>query len=232
MRKPAGQPAGAVAPGGRAPYDPRMPDAPRWRAVRLDDVEGLPWRGSELVWHPLRAELGTRIAGMAAYTAERAGQEVIEDHVEASDGRGHHEVYAVLRGRAAFTLDGEPLDAPAGTFVAVPPDVRRHAVAAEPGTAVLALGGPAAFEPSASEWIERARPHLADDPARARAVLDDLRRERPDSPGLRFGEALLAAAQGDADAARRWLAEAVAREPLLRAEAAGDPLLAGLVERD
>jgi hypothetical protein len=223
--------AGIVVPGHGPSYDPRMAQVRRWRAVRLDEVEGVLWRGSELVWHPLRAALGTRVAGMAAYTAERAGQELVENHVETADGRGHHEVYAVLRGRAAFTLDGEPLDAPAGTFVAVPPDVRRHAVAVEPGTAVLALGGPAAFEPAASEWIERARPHLRDDPARDRAVLDDLRRERPDSPGLRFGEALLAAAQGDADAARRWLAEAVALEPLLRAEAAREPLLAPLVDR-
>ena len=84
------------------------------------------------------------------------------------------------------------MDAPTGTFLAVPPDVRRHAVAAEAGTEVLALGGPGAFEPAASEWIEQARPHMRDRPERARAILDDLRRERPDSPGLRFGEALLA----------------------------------------
>jgi hypothetical protein len=126
-------------------------------------------------------------------------------------------------------LDGETVDAPTGTFLAVPPDVRRHAVAAEAGTEVLALGGPAAFEPSASEWIERARPHMRDRPERARAILDDLRRERPDSPGLRFGEALLAAAQGDAAGAREWLAAAIEREPLLRGEAAREPLLAPLL---
>lgn len=42
---------------------------------------------------------------MAAYTAERAAEEVVEDHVEDVDGRGHHEVYAVLAARATFTLD-------------------------------------------------------------------------------------------------------------------------------
>jgi quercetin dioxygenase-like cupin family protein len=46
----------------------------------------------------------------------------------------------VLRGRASFTLNGTPLDAPAGTFVLVPPGVHRHATAADAGTAVLALG--------------------------------------------------------------------------------------------
>jgi mannose-6-phosphate isomerase-like protein (cupin superfamily) len=202
-----------------------MSDDGRWRAIRLEDVERVPWRDSDLVWRPLRAALGSPVVGMAAYTAERAGQDVVEDHVEAADGRGHHEVYAVLAGRATFTLDGERLDAPAGTFVAVPPAVRRHAAAAEPGTVVLALGGPATFEPSASEWIERARPHLRSDPARARDVLDDLRRRRPDSAGLRFGEALLAAAGGHEDAARDWLRAAVEREPGLRDEAAREPLL-------
>jgi hypothetical protein len=94
---------------------------------------------------------------------------------------------------------------------------------------VLALGGPGAFEPAASEWIEQARPHMRERPERARAILDDLRRERPDSPGLRFGGALLAAAQGDAVAAREWLTAAIGREPLLRAEAVREPLLAPLL---
>ncbi|HEY3766300.1 MAG TPA: tetratricopeptide repeat protein [Gaiellales bacterium] len=137
----------------------------------------------------------------------------------------------VLRGRAAFRLDGEDLDAPAGTFVAVGPAVRRQAVAAEPDTAVLALGGPATLEPSASDWIERARPHMRDRPEQARAVLDELRRERPGSPGLRYGEALLAAAQGDVAGARRWLEDAIAREPRLHDEAEDEPMLAAVVPR-
>src|SRR3954451_17666295 len=116
---------------------------PGWKALDLDAIEGVPWRGTELVWHPVRQALGTRIVGMGGYTAERAGQIVIEGHTESEDGMGHEEVYLVLRGRATFTLDGTELDAPAGTFVAVSdPSVHRRAVAAEPGTAVLALPGP------------------------------------------------------------------------------------------
>jgi hypothetical protein len=210
--------------GGRTPAP-----AAAFTAAHLDAVEAVKWRGTELRWHPLRAALGTRIVGMAAYTADRPGQEVVEDHVETTDGRGHDEVYVVLRGRAAFRLAGEVVDAPAGTFIAVAAHVRRHAVAVEAGTAVLALGGPADHEPAASEWIEQARPHMRDLPARARAILDDLRRERPGSPGLCFGEALLAAAQGDAAGAREWLAAAIEREPRLRDEAAGEPLLAPLL---
>jgi mannose-6-phosphate isomerase-like protein (cupin superfamily) len=200
-----------------------------WRTVRLDDVEAVSWRGTELVWRPVRAALDTRIVGMAAYSAERTGQEVIEDHTESTDGRGHEEVYLVLQGRAMFTLNGETLDASAGTFVVVSPHVRRYAVAAEDQTVVLALGGPSEFQPAASEWIERARPHLRSNPKRARRLLDELRRERPDSAGLHFGEALLAASQGDTTAALSWLREAIDAEPLLRAEAKREPLLAPLL---
>src|SRR5918997_2337023 len=180
-------------------------DRPGWKVVALDDVEAVPWLGGELQWRPLRQALGTRIVGMAAYTATRAGQEVVEAHAESAGGRGHEEVYVVLRGRALFTLDGVRREAAAGTFVVVAPHVQRHAVASEPGTAVLALGGPATFTPSASEWIERARPHVRSDPQRAQAIVDELRTARPDSPGVEIAEALLAAGRGDDDVARRIL---------------------------
>ena len=54
-------------------------------------------------------------------------------------------------GRARFELDGERVDAPAGTFVFVRPDVKRTAFAEEPGTTLVALGGTPgkAYEPTA-----------------------------------------------------------------------------------
>jgi hypothetical protein len=64
---------------------------------------------------------------MAAFSAGRAGQELVEGHTEDNGGRGHEEVYIVLEGRARFTLDGQELDAPAGTFVRVDVAVRRRA---------------------------------------------------------------------------------------------------------
>ena len=45
--------------------------------------------GTELVWRPVRTALGTRVVGMSAYTAERVGQELVEDHIEGRDGRDH-----------------------------------------------------------------------------------------------------------------------------------------------
>jgi uncharacterized cupin superfamily protein len=66
-------------------------------------------------WHPLRHALGVRSFGVNAYSGA-AGQDVIEEHTESDeDGRGHQELYVVLSGTARFEIDGEPVDAPAGT---------------------------------------------------------------------------------------------------------------------
>jgi hypothetical protein len=194
-----------------------------WTAVHVDEVEAVPWQATELQWRPLRHALNARIAGIAAFTADRAGQPLVERHRESDDGRGHEEVYVVLRGRATFTLDGEALDAPAGTLVRVGPQVSREAVAAEDGSAVLALGGDPTFRPSASEWLERARPHLPGE--RGRAILDELHAERPGSPGDLIGRALLAAAQGDGDTAAARLREVLAEHPEYRTPLGADPQL-------
>jgi hypothetical protein len=135
-----------------------------------------------------------------------------------------------VSGRARFTLDGETLEAPAGTLVFVrDPAVRREAVATEAGTEVLALGGPPTFEPAGSGWLMRARPLIEGDPGRARAILQDGLSELPDSAAVRYGFALLHAAEGDLEAAAVALSEAVAREPRLRDEATKEPWLASLV---
>src|SRR5919199_1524955 len=105
---------------------------------------------------------------------------------------------------------------PAGTFVFVrDPAVPRAAVAAEPDTAVLALGGPPDFDPSDSEWIERARPHLRADPKRAQAILEELRAAKPDSPAAGIAAAFMALARDDRPAARAALHGVLAERPHL-----------------
>src|SRR3954453_1943577 len=204
---------------------------PGCKALDLDALRPVPWGGPELVWRPVRHALGTRIVGMGGYPAERAGQIVIEGHTESEDGMGHQEVYVVLRGRATFTLDGTGLEAPAGTFVAVnAPGAPRRAGAAEPGTAVLALGGPPVFAPSDSEWIERARPHLRTDPERALRILDELRAVKPQGPVAEVAEAFKALARGDEESPRESLAGLLDRRPDLRDVLADDEDLEPLIE--
>jgi mannose-6-phosphate isomerase-like protein (cupin superfamily) len=191
----------------------------------------VPWRGTELVWRPVRSRLGTRIVGMGGYTAQRAGQMIVEGHTESAEGRGHEEVYVVLRGRATFTLNDTEFDAPAGTFVVVrDPAVHRAAVAAEPDTAVLALGGPPHFDPSDSEWIERARPHLRADPERAQAILEELQAAKPDSPAAGIAAAFMELARDDPEAAREALHGVLDERPHLRDAIADDTDLAPLLD--
>ena len=123
-----------------------------WSAVRLDELERLPVDDQGLLWRPLRRTLGVEAFGVNAWTAANTGDRVIERHREPD---GPEELYVVLAGRATFTVDAEEVDAPAGTFVFVPPGTERTAVAAEPETTIVAVGAKQgeAFTPSAwEEW--------------------------------------------------------------------------------
>jgi tetratricopeptide (TPR) repeat protein len=103
--------------------------------LTLDELETAQHRGSNLI--PVRHVLGFRPAGVNAWIAD-GGEQLIPPHEEDS---GNEELYAVVRGRATFTVGDETSDAPAGTLVFVPPLVHRTAVAAEDGTIVFAVGG-------------------------------------------------------------------------------------------
>jgi quercetin dioxygenase-like cupin family protein len=85
---------------------------------------------------PLRRRLGLRAFGANCWTAE-VGKRVVPEHEEDS---GNEELYVVVRGRATFTVDGETIEAPAGTLLFVQAGERRTAVAEEPDTVVLAVG--------------------------------------------------------------------------------------------
>jgi len=112
--------------------------------------------GTELEYdfRMVRRPLGVRAFGVNAMQAEEAGRVVVPEHSELAEGQRHEELYYVARGAARFTVDGEPVEAPEGTFVFVPdPASTRSAVATRPGTVVLGIGGEpgAAFTPSAWE---------------------------------------------------------------------------------
>ena len=103
-----------------------MSDKHTWQVARLDDIER---RGRDI---PAREHLGIRAFGINAYTAGEDGT-LISEHDEA--GSGQEELYIVLDGNATFEVDGDTVDAPAGTFVFLRPESRRKATGN--GTVVL-----------------------------------------------------------------------------------------------
>ena len=111
------------------------------------------------------------------------------------------------------------------------PGTHRAAVATEPDTLVLAVGGPATFEPAGSEWLELARPHFESDPDRAAELLDRGIAEIPKSAAIPFGRALLAAKHGRIEDAIGSLQLAIERDPQLRGEAEREEVLAPLLSR-
>jgi mannose-6-phosphate isomerase-like protein (cupin superfamily) len=105
-------------------------------------------------WRAVRRHFDIGSFGIAAYTAEAAGDVFTGDHTEL-DTR-HEELFYVATGRAAIRVDGETVDAPAGTFVHIPdPAAVRGATALEPGTILLAVGGEPGKAFEVSPWERR-----------------------------------------------------------------------------
>ena len=109
-----------------------------YEILDLDDLEKVTYRGSGETLRPLRLRLGFSAFGANVWSADEAGGKLIPPHEEES---GHEELYVVVRGRATFTVGAETVDAPTGSLVHIRAETFRTAVAAEPGTMVLAVGG-------------------------------------------------------------------------------------------
>jgi quercetin dioxygenase-like cupin family protein len=119
----------------------------------LDEIEEI--TDGRCPSRPVRHHFGITSFGVNAWTGKEAGDRIINEHDEADE---HEELYFVTAGRARFELAGEQKDAPAGTFVFVPPGVKRTAFAEEPGTTIVAVGGVPgkAYEPVGWEiWRPR-----------------------------------------------------------------------------
>ena len=203
-----------------------------FRTLQISDVEPVAALDGKLLWHPLRHALGVGAFGVNAYTAPRAGDDVVEEHTE---GSGHEELYVVLAGSARFTIDGEQLDAPAGTCVFLPDgETRRYAVALEDGTRVLAVGAAPGkpFEVSAWEWSFRAEPkRAAGDWEGAAAIIAEGLEEKPGDGRLLYELACVEARGGRPEAAVEHLRAALTDRPGLRDRAADDSDLDSLRDR-
>jgi tetratricopeptide (TPR) repeat protein len=113
-----------------------------YRVVTLDGIEP----GDEVngrVRLAVRQELDIEAFGVNAFRAVADKAQVINEHDERGLGSsGQQELYVVLNGAATFNIDGERIEAPAGSLVFVrDPAAKRGAVATEVGTTVLAIGG-------------------------------------------------------------------------------------------
>ncbi len=191
------------------------------KRIQLDEIEGIPVFGT-LLWKPVRKTLGVTAFGINAYTAASVGDEVVEDHTESL--LGHEEIYLVVAGHATFTVDGETVDAPAGTLVYLDdPAQRRSAVAQAPDTTVVAIGGaPGRHEVSAWEYFFPALPHMrSGDYDTARRLLEEGLHEK-DAAVLRYQLACVEALAGNRERALAELRIAVEREVRFREAAAKD----------
>ncbi len=135
-------------------------------------------------WRAVRHHFGITAFGVNAFTGHNTGDRVINEHGEAGE---QEELYLVLRGRAAFELDGECLDAPVGTFVSVAPGVNRTAFAEEPDTVVVVVGGQPgeAYQPDGWEIWAPLQPLYAS--GEYDALIDrasELAESNPQYPGL------------------------------------------------
>lgn len=216
----------------RAPIGETRAMAQSVRTASLLDDPTTQILGGAIAWLPLRRRLGVTAIGTNAYRAARAGDEVLEEHTERP---GTEELYVVIAGAARFTADDETVDAAAGTVVFYPDAAtRRHAVATEDDTVVLAVGGVAGEVYRPLPWEPAFLTHEAahrGDWAQALAILEREAGEHRAAATVRFHAACFQAQLGDLDAAVAELRDAVAERPDLRASAATETLLAPLHDR-
>lgn len=176
-------------------------------------------------YRPVRHHFGITSFGVNAWTAREAGDRIINEHDESEPGSAA-ELYLVMQGRAAFDLDGERRDAPAGTFVFVPPGIKRTAFAEEPGTTIISLAGGASgkrYEVSGWEIWGPLRPlyetgNYAEAAARGRALLEG----DPPYAELYYSVACCESLAGQKDHALAHLRRAVTLFDELRTSAESD----------
>jgi hypothetical protein len=195
-----------------------MSETQAWEVARLDDIER--W-GRDI---PVREHLGIRAFGINAYTPGEDGT-LIGEHDEVASGQ--EELYIVLDGNATFEVEGDTVDAPAGTFVLVRPESRRKAtgdgtvlaVGATPGEAYQAFDWGEAWTFHSDSMRAHGEQRYADALEAVRAGLQ----RNPNHPGLHYNYACFATLAGDtSDETFEHLRRSVELLPRFREQARGD----------
>ncbi len=180
------------------PPNPDRPEWPRWAIVRL--------------------HYGIESFGINAWRAVEAGTQLIGEHDELGERAGRHEeLYFVAEGHARFTVAGDDIDAPAGTFVFVrDPAAKRAAVAEEAGTTIVVAGGRAgeAFAPSPWERSARAFAYWnTGEFGKAIELLSAAHAEHPDDAGVLYNLACAESRDGRPAEALAHLRRSVELDP-------------------
>ena len=171
-------------------------------------------------WAPIRQHFDVGSFGINAWTAD-AGTEVITEHDEVGPrARRHEELYLVVKGRATFTVDGETIDAPTGTFVFVrDPAAKRRAVAEESDTTILTAGGAPGEVYTPPHW-ERSLPALGyfatKEYDKAHQALVQAHEESPNDSAVLFNLACAESLLGRTDDAIGHLQQSIANEERFR----------------
>jgi tetratricopeptide (TPR) repeat protein len=159
----------------------------------------------------VRRRLGITSFGIQAFRAP-SHVDVIPEHDEMRFGEaGQEELYLVLDGAATFEIDGESVEAPAGSLVHVQPAAKRKASAKDASTTILVVGGTPgkAYEPAPEEAREAFAAYSKGDYETAVAKQRIVIEKRPDDPVAHFNAGCFAARAENVDEAIEHLRRAV-----------------------
>jgi len=198
----------------------------KFRVARLSELE-LPATAATPRWATVRQALGINAFGVNAWIGQEAGQDVIVEHDEVGPRSARHEeLYIVIAGHATFTVDGEEVAAPTGTFVFVKdPSAKRKAVANEAETTILAIGATPGEAFTPSEW-ERSAPALnyfaTQEYDKAYELMAEAHKEFPDDPAVLFNLACSESLTGRTDEAVEHLGRSIESDERFRELARND----------
>jgi tetratricopeptide (TPR) repeat protein len=179
-------------------------------------------------WAMVRTHFDIRSFGVNAYVAGEPGVDLIGEHDEVAEGAPQHEeLYFVSEGHATFTVNGDEIDAPAGTFVFVrDPSATRKAVATEVGTTILIVGGKPGEAFTPSPWERNAvglTLYSAGEYEKAAETYERFLAESPGDATFLYNLACSEAQLGRNEQALEHLREAIEKNPRLKESAPSDP---------
>jgi hypothetical protein len=193
-----------------------------YAVAHLDEIDEL--ADGRCLYRPIRHHLGITAFGATAWRARAAGDMIIDEHEE-GDPTSDEELFLVMRGHAVFKLDGDRVDAPAGTLLFARPGMTRSAFAHEAGTTIILLEGTPgkAYQPRGWElWAPLAPLYEAGEAAevadRLRAVVE----KHPQYPMLFYNLACCESLAGRTADAMDHLRRSIEMSDEFRANAKDD----------